>query len=84
MFYLLAEVLVIHKELSRLFSALAEAYFTETEMGAAFFDYVGRDAEVNQVAFVGDTVVEHNVEFGFAERRCDFVFHDPGANPVAD
>ena len=83
-FYLFAEVLVIDKELSRLFSALAQADLAETKMGAGFFDYVARDAEVEQVAFVADAVVEHNVEFGFAERRGDFVFHDPGADPVAD
>ena len=84
MFYLFAEVLVVNEELSGLFSALAETYLAEAEMGTGFFDYVARDAEVNQVAFVGDTVVEHNIEFGFAERRGDFVFDDSCAGPVAD
>ena len=83
-FYLFAEVLVVDKELSGLFPALAEADFAETQMSAGFFDYVAGGAEVDQVAFVADAVVEHNVEFGFAERRGDFVFDDPGPDPVAD
>ena len=58
MFYLFAEVFVVDKELSRLFSALAQADFAETKMCAGFFDYVARDAEVNQVAFVAG-VNEH-------------------------
>ena len=83
MFYLFAEVLIIDKELSGFLSSLAEAYFAETQVRAGFFDYVARGAEVEQVAFVGDALVEHNVEFGLAEGRGDFVFYYPGADPVA-
>jgi hypothetical protein len=40
--------------------------------------------QVQEVAFVADAAIEHDVELGVAERRGDLVLDDPGAGAVAD
>ncbi len=50
----------------------------------AFFihDAIG-DADFENTAFLVDTVIVDNVEFGLDERRRDFVFHDLDADVIA-
>ena len=52
--------------------------------GAGLFDDVPMRRQIEQIAFVADAAVEHDVELGLAERRSDLVLHHAGPGAVAD
>ena len=59
---------VVLEELAGVFAALADALAFIAEPGAALFDDVVGDAEIDQVAFLRDAFAVKDVELGFAER----------------
>ena len=65
-------------------AALADALAVVAEPGAALLDDAGGDAEVEQLAVLGDALAVHDVELDHAEGRRQLVLHhlDPGL--VAD
>ena len=75
-FDLAANVGVFLQENPRIFAALAEAFVLVRNPGAGFFEQAFGDAEINQIAFARDAFAVDDVEFGFAERRGDFVLYD--------
>src|SRR5260370_9992710 len=83
-FELVADVFVFLQEDAGVFAALAHSLATEANPRAALLEQALFDAEVDQVAFAGDTFTVENVEFGFAEGRGDFVLHHFAAGARAD
>src|SRR6266404_316143 len=79
-----ADVFVFLEEDAGVFAALAHAFASVADPGAGLFQDTFVHAEVDEVAFAGDTFAVENVEFGFAEGRGDFVFYDFGASAGAD
>src|SRR5262249_7455309 len=74
-------VLVLLQERARGFAALPEALAGEAVPRSRLFDDTVFCTEVQKVAFSRDTFAIEDVDFGFTERRRDFVLHDldPGA-----
>src|SRR5205809_7872955 len=66
------------------FAALGDIFAFVGVPGAGFFDDAVVGGQIDKVAFSADALVVHDVEFGLAERRSDFVFDDFDADVVAD
>src|SRR3954463_5977152 len=66
---------MLFQEYARVLASLTKTFAAEADPGAALFQYVVLDAEIEQIAFGGNSLAVKNVEFGFAEGRSDFVFH---------
>ena len=80
-----AEIGVLFKILFGVFAALPEQALVIAVEGAAFLDDAEVGAEVDDFAGFTDAVfVKHDVEFGFAEGRGDFILGDADAGAVAD
>src|SRR4051812_14453593 len=59
---------VVLEELARIFAALAETLAVEGEPGARLLDDAGLDAQVEQLAGLGNALAVHDVELDLAER----------------
>src|SRR5260370_23600451 len=68
----------------RVFAALAEALAVIREPGAGFLDDAGLDAEIEDLAHLGDALAIHDVELDLLERRRQLVLHHLDAGGVAD
>src|SRR5262245_64530516 len=66
------------------FAALADPLTVIGKPGAGFFDNAGLDAEIHQLADLGDALAIHNVEFHLLERRGHLVLDDFDTRLVAD
>ena len=75
---------MVAQELLGVLAALADPLRLVGEPGAGLLDHAGLDAEVDQLAGLGDALAVHDVELDHAERRRDLVLDhlDPGL--VAD
>src|SRR5262245_53051363 len=80
----LANVRVVPEKLLRVLAALAQTLAAISKPRARFFDDAFVDCEVDQITGAGDAFAVHDVEFGFAEGRRHFVFHDLHAGAAAD
>src|SRR5687767_13211239 len=67
---------VVFEELLDVLAPLAEAIATVGEPGAALFDDLPFDRQVEQVPLLRDPLAVHDVELRFAERRRDLVLDD--------
>src|SRR5882762_4817176 len=74
-FELFADVLVLLQEDTGVFAALAHARAAEADPRAALFQHALFNTQIDQVAFARDAFAVDDIEFGFAERRSDFVLH---------
>src|SRR5690606_14099506 len=64
-------------------AALADKFAFERNPRAALFENLMLEAEVEQRARGGNAFVEHDVEFGFGERRSDLVLNNFDLGAVA-
>ena len=62
-----ADVFVFFQENAGVFAALAHTFAGVADPSAGLFENTFVHAEVDEVAFAGDTFAVENVEFGFAE-----------------
>src|SRR6202166_488246 len=83
-FEFVANVFVFLEEDASVLAALAHAFAGVADPVAGLFQDAFVDAEVDQIAFAGDAFAVENIEFGFAERRGDFVLYVFGASARAD
>src|SRR5215216_900441 len=65
-------------------AALAQPLAVIGEPGAGFFDDAGLDAEIEDLAHLGDAFAIHDVELDLLERRRQLVLHHLDAGLVAD
>src|SRR5205085_5486263 len=65
-------------------AALAEALAVIGEPGAGLFDHAGLDAEVEDLAHLGDALAIHDFELDLLEGRRQLVLHHFDAGGVAD
>src|SRR3546814_9172027 len=65
-------------------AALADADRVIAEPGARFLDQPGLDAEIEDLADLGNALPVHHVEFDLLERRRDLVLDHFDAGGVAD
>src|SRR5262245_66497354 len=65
-------------------AALADPLAVVGKPGAGLFDNAGLDAQIDQLADLGDTLAVHDVEFDLLERRRHLVLDDLDAGFVAD
>src|SRR5579872_6792412 len=72
------------EERFRVFAALTQPLAVIGEPGAGFLDNAGLDAEVQNLAHLGDALAIHDVEFDLLEGRGEFVLHHLDAGGVAD
>src|SRR5579872_988325 len=79
-----ANVDVFAQEKARAFAALAKTFAAKRNPRAILFKDAAGNAEVEQIAFPGNAFAVKDVEFGFAERRGDFVLYDFCACARAD
>src|SRR6059036_1787363 len=75
---------IVLQELAGIFTALAETFALEREPCAAFVDDVFVDGKVDEVALARYAFAVHDVEFGFTERRRNFVLDDFHFGPASD
>src|SRR6202521_1854862 len=80
---LLGHIRVFAQELLGVIATLPDALALVAVPGAALLDQVMLHAQVDQVAFLGDTLAIDNVELGFAERRRHLIFDDLDLGAVA-
>src|SRR5690349_14977236 len=66
---------VVAQELLGVLPPLADALAVATEPGARLLDHIGLDAEVDELADLGDAFAIHDVELDLAERRRHLVLH---------
>src|SRR6185312_9026535 len=67
-----------------IFAALTDALAVVGEPGARLLDHAGLDAEIDQLADLGDALAVHDVELDLLERWCQLVLHHLDAGLVAD
>src|SRR5277367_1040591 len=65
-------------------AALADALAVVGEPGAGLFHDAGLDAEIDQLAGLGDALAVHDVELDLFERRRQLVLHHLDAGLIAD
>lgn len=78
-----ANVWIVFEELTGIFAALADAIAFVAVPGAALFNHIVRDAEINEVALTRDAFAVDDVEFGFAEWRGYLILYDLHLGTVA-
>src|ERR1700690_2460342 len=81
---LVANFRVFLEEDARVVATLAQALTFVGNPRAGFFEQAFGYAKINQITLAGDAFAIDDVEFGFAERRGDFVLHDFGAGARAN
>src|SRR5215813_2674697 len=81
---LVADVRVALEEILRVLATLADALAVVGEPGARLLDHAGLDAEVDDLAHLGDALAVHDVELDLLERRRQLVLHHLDAGLVAD
>src|SRR6266705_150364 len=74
-FQLFANVRVFLQENARILAALPQAFPAKAQPRSRLLDQALVHAEVDQIAFPRNAFAIENVEFRFAERRCDLVLH---------
>src|SRR5579885_1886684 len=72
------------QEDARVFTALANALTAEADPCPTLFKYVVLNSQIEQIALGGNAFSVKNIEFRFAERRRDLVFHHFAARPRTD
>ena len=75
---------IVLEELARVLAALPHALAVVGEPGAGLLDDAGLDAEIEQLAGLGDALAVHDVELDLPERRGQLVLDHFDAGLVAD
>ena len=71
------------EELAYVLASLADALALVRVPGAAFVDDIAGDAEIEEIAFLGDSLSVENVELCLTERCGHLVLDDLDAGAVA-
>src|SRR5258708_2072302 len=74
---------VLPKELSSVFTGLADALAPKTKPGSALFENALYCSPVEKIAFPRDAFAIHQIDFGFTEGRCKLVLYDLDLSAVA-
>src|SRR5713101_2717555 len=69
-------VFVVFEELAGVFAALANAFAFVAVPGPGFLQNILVRRQVEQIAFARNALAVHNVEFGLAKGRRDFILDD--------
>ena len=77
-FQFIAHIFIFLEEDASVFTALAHAVAAKADPRAALFQDATIHAQIDEVAFAGNSFALDNVEFGFAEWRSHFVLYDFG------
>src|SRR5205814_7995482 len=81
---LFGQILVVEQELLRVLAALAETGGLVVKPRPALLDDVAEHGKVQEIAFIADAAIEHDVELGVAEGWRDLVLDHAGAGAGAN
>ena len=75
---------MLDQEVLGVFPALAQLGLPVGVESAGLLDDALLHADLQDIAHLADSQVEHDVELGYPEGRRDLVLDDAGSDPVAD